>query len=275
MQERNIARTAIRPRTLKKTVCALPSFARDRFGLGSGNRKLYELGMSEPKVPAVREDQHGDSTVTSDRLHVRTFVTGEFATNCFIFWKVPDAVCVVDPGAEPESMLTFLKKRNITVAAYLLTHGHMDHIGALASMASVAPAPCFIHEEDSTWTFTSPNSWEPFYPEPVRPTVPVLPIPPGNKISKGGMQITVLHTPGHTGGSVCYVVADSMICFSGDTLFAGSVGRTDLPGGDPVRMRQSLASLCKLENNLRVYPGHGPVTSIGREKIENPYLAGL
>ncbi len=186
---------------------------------------------------------------------------GAYQTNCYIFHDdASTACCVVDPGYEPDLILNKLDELGLTLEAILLTHGHFDHVGAVRQIAADTDCDVYICAEDlslPTQITAGPLYYTKTYAE-------------GDTLSLAGLTVTVLHTPGHTPGSVCLVVGDAM--FSGDTLFAGSCGRTDLPGGDWKTIQNSLGRLAALEGNFWVLPGHGESTTLAEEKKYNPYM---
>lgn len=143
------------------------------------------------------------------------------------------------------------------------THGHWDHIGDNAAVAAHTGASIAVHPLDAPMLLAPAPRFAPF---PIPPSVPALDLAEGGEIRFGDVRLQVLHTPGHTPGSVCLVSDDDGLLFAGDTLFAGGWGRVDLPGGDPGEMAQSLARLTDLEDRLRVFPGHGAATTIGAER---------
>ena len=194
-------------------------------------------------------------------LNITALPLGVYQTNCYIFYEESSPkCCVVDPGGEPHQVEKFCQTRNLTVEAILLTHGHFDHVGAVKELAETYGCPVYIHKDDLTLPekFTAgPLYYTNFYDE-------------GDVLELAGLTIRVIHTPGHTEGSVCLIVDDAII--SGDTLFAGSCGRTDLPGGSWTDMQASLKRLSQIEANLWVLPGHGESTMLASEKKYNPYL---
>lgn len=192
-------------------------------------------------------------------MTITTIPLGMLQTNCYILTE--DGRClVIDPGDEAEKVLTFLKQKELVLEAILLTHGHFDHVGAVKNLAAETDCRVFLCQEDLALPgamTAGPLFYTDLYKE-------------GDKLTLAGLSFEVLHTPGHTPGSVCLRFGEHL--FSGDTLFAGSCGRTDFPGSSPAAMGQSLNRLSQLEEHLKVYPGHGESTTIGEEKRYNPYL---
>jgi hydroxyacylglutathione hydrolase len=156
-----------------------------------------------------------------------------------------------------------LVTRSWTLKLIISTHGHWDHIGDNAAVAAHTSADIAVHPLDAH-RLTDPHPlWAPFE---IPPSVPAVELAEGGEIRFGSIRLGVLHTPGHTEGSVCLLAADDGLLFSGDTLFAGSFGRVDLPGGDPAALAESLARLGRLDDGVAVLPGHGAPTTIGRER---------
>ena len=194
-------------------------------------------------------------------LKVHTLPLGSYQTNCYIIHDEAAATCcVIDPGYNPEIILDKVDELGLTVEAVLLTHGHFDHVGGVRQLAAETGCEVCICSEDLSMPpmmTAGPLYYTHTYAD-------------GDCVRLAGLDITVMHTPGHTPGSVC-LMADTAI-FSGDTLFAGSCGRTDLPGGDWATILKSLKRLASIEANLWVYPGHGESTNLTAEKQYNPYL---
>lgn len=205
-------------------------------------------------------------------MNVEQVVVGEFQVNCLIAWSDPKAAIVVDPGKEPDRIREILAQHNLGVGAYMLTHGHVDHISALADLYEVEPAPVGIHARDLEWAFSPTNAFPPFYGAPGKPPKFERILEDDQQWTDGGMTYRVLSTPGHSPGSVCFYFEDDGVLLSGDTLFAGSVGRTDFPGGDSRELQRSLERLKELPGEVVVHTGHGPSTNIEHEKRTNFYM---
>jgi hydroxyacylglutathione hydrolase len=217
------------------------------------------------------------------------FPAGSFATNCYVVAPGPGEECVIiDPGQDAEPGVTeLLAEYRLRPVAVLATHGHVDHIWSVAPVCGAHNIPAYIHPADRALlsdpakgfglqvgqqlfrglTFTEPDD--------------VIALTDGMTLRLAGVELVVDHAPGHTPGSVTFRSAPrggpaDQELFSGDLLFAGSIGRTDLPGGDYPAILDSLARVClALPDGTQVRPGHGPQTTIGAERATNPFLAGL
>lgn len=200
--------------------------------------------------------------------------TGPLAENCYLLWREKSA-WIIDPGADPEEIIAELDARGLTPVAILLTHGHFDHLGALDALLKRYPAlPVVLRSEEQDWCFTHPvNQYPPFYFHQQRPATLVS---PGETYTCGGLTARLIPTPGHTPGGQCILIEHDLpapLCFTGDTLFAGSIGRTDLPGGSFAQLNASLRALAaKLSPETTLLPGHGPASTLERELRTNPYL---
>ena len=183
---------------------------------------------------------------------------GLYQTNIYILSNDREAV-VIDPGYEADTILDALEGKQLK--AILLTHGHFDHVGAVKELVAETGCEVYIHPAEATLPPMITDG-QLYYTHTYSEGDTVSPI--------DGVELTVLHTPGHTPGSVCLLMKDQM--FSGDTLFEGSCGRIDLPGGNPQQMLQSLRRLASLQADYTVHPGHGGSTTLAAEKRYNPYL---
>ena len=202
-------------------------------------------------------------------LTIHTLPLGDYQTNTYIVYAEGSKTCaIIDPGFEPEVILSRVKKLGLTVDAVLLTHGHFDHVGAVEEI--VMATGCRLWMSESDWSQPISPVHHFFYPLANCDFTQVQFCEEGEAITAGGLTFTVLHTPGHTHGSVCYQCGNAL--FSGDTLFARSCGRTDLPGGNWNTIQESLHRLASLEQNFTVYPGHGESTTLAAEKQYNPYM---
>ena len=205
-------------------------------------------------------------------MNVRQVTVGSFQANCFIIWGEKKEAIVVDPGDDAANIRAVLEQDNLSVASYMLTHGHVDHISALADLHASLPAPVGLSKHDINWAFDDAVQMPPFYGAPTRPETIERELDDGQEWTDIGVTCRVIATPGHTPGSVCFHFPEEKALFTGDTLFAGSVGRTDLPGGNPEALMKSLARLAALPEDTVAYCGHGPETTIAREKAYNPFM---
>jgi len=205
-------------------------------------------------------------------MNVETIVVGAFDSNCYVAWHNTQEAIVIDPGSDADTILEFLESNRLTVAAYYLTHGHMDHVCAMMDIRRKMPAPVAVHPDEIEWMYSKWNQIPPFYPVPRRPDEGELFLADSMELSHAGLHCRVIHTPGHTPGGVCFYFENEKTIFTGDTLFAGSIGRTDFPMSDPQLMRQSLSRLAKLPPDTVIYSGHGPASSIAEEKRSNYFL---
>lgn len=205
-------------------------------------------------------------------IQIEQLVVGAFEVNCCIVRASSAGAIVVDPGSDSDRIIGYLKENELTVAAYMLTHGHTDHICALAEVYDAFPAAIGLHPDDEAWAFAVDNQMLPFYPAPRRPAAIDRVLEDGQLWSDPGLTYHVISTPGHTPGSVCFYFEEEGVLICGDTLFRGSVGRTDLPGGDSRGLAKSLQKLAKLPDETKVHPGHGPDTTIAEEKRANYFM---
>jgi hydroxyacylglutathione hydrolase len=209
-------------------------------------------------------------------MDVRTFTVGPVAENCFIFRREgSDTGLIVDPGEEADRLLGALDELGITsLEAILLTHTHFDHVGAVAPVARATGAPVYCPAIEvpilaDIMSFVPWPGFGPFESWDAEETVSG-----GERLELAGFQIDVISTPGHSPGHVTYSIPSEAALFSGDVLFQGSVGRTDLPGADAPTLMRSLATLVEsFPEETTVYPGHMGITTLGAERASNPFLA--
>lgn len=200
----------------------------------------------------------------------------------------PGGECVlIDAPPEPADILAYLAERGLRLVALLATHGHVDHVGGISTVVagSGGHVPVHIHDHDRHMLLdpvgTSATLGQMLVQRGLDLTPPevIHHVDDGQRVSGAGMTFTAIHTPGHTQGSTCFLLeveGEAPILFSGDHLFRGSVGRTDLPGGSTEQLVASMAEkILPLSDDVRVLPGHGATTTIGRERRTNPFLAGL
>lgn len=198
---------------------------------------------------------------------------GELGTNCYIFGdSKTKEVAVVDPADEGSVILDSINKNEYKVKYIIITHGHFDHIGEVEFIKKETGAKVLIHRIDneliedpeknmSAYGFTLAGA--------IKATADRL-LEDGDEISLGENSFKIIHTPGHTMGSICILYEDSL--FSGDTLFKETVGRTDLPNANPSEMQKSIKKLMNLNDNIKVFPGHGDSSKMGHEKMYNPFM---
>lgn len=206
-------------------------------------------------------------------MHVQGFPLGAFQTNCYVLSdQDSQTAIVIDPGYDPDIVLDAIDGYKVT--HILLTHAHLDHIGGLQRLKEATAAPILIHPNEQDWLTDPMLNGSGRWPQLGGPiTGPAADgfVQEGDRIEFAGRQISVLFVPGHSPGSVAYLLEDQI--FAGDTLFYGSIGRTDLPGGDLQTLVQSIRSkLYTLPADTVVYPGHGQETTIDRELRTNPFV---
>ena len=197
---------------------------------------------------------------------IKTLPVGQLETNCYVVTDEKSLDCaVIDPGDESNTILDYMESNHLHCEAILLTHGHYDHVGAVLQVMEETGAPVYICPRDDAritgerhYSFPMPEGGR-YFDE-------------GDVLNFAGMDFQILATPGHSPGSVCIICGDAI--FTGDTLFRGSCGRADLPGGDMMEELRSLKRLCELPGDYEVYPGHMDATSLDRERRFNPFLEG-
>lgn len=210
-------------------------------------------------------------------VRIESYALGPVMANCYLLYdETSRHGVVIDPGAEPNRVLSRIEELGLQVEAILLTHAHFDHIGAVEPVREKTGAPLYIHRVEGDWLIDPQKNGSGLWPgmEPIRCREADHYLEGGESLTFFGQTFRVLHTPGHSPGSVTYAL-DGLVV-SGDVLFAGSIGRTDLPGGDfDTLMRSIHDQLMVLSEDTRVLPGHGPETTIGREQETNPFLHGF
>ncbi len=198
---------------------------------------------------------------------------GIYATNCYVIGcdNTKQGV-IVDPGGDFERIMRTAAKNGLDIKYIILTHGHFDHIGALKQVKEQTKAPVAIHREDAYMLQDPDKSLANPAGESQGTDAADILLKDGDLLEVGDLTMEIIHTPGHTTGGICIKIGDEML-ISGDTLFADSVGRTDLPGGDYDALIRSIKTkLMPLDEDMKVYPGHGGATTIGKEKKTNPFL---
>jgi glyoxylase-like metal-dependent hydrolase (beta-lactamase superfamily II) len=203
-----------------------------------------------------------------------TVVVGQLGVNCYILGSPQSKEgIVVDPGAEPEKILAAVNRLGLRITHVINTHGHFDHIGGNRRLLEATGATLLIHEADVPFLTRAAATASAYGLSADDSPAPQQFLTDGEEITSGTIRIKVLHTPGHTPGGCSLYVAQAGIVFTGDTLFADSVGRTDFPGSSHEALVAGIrAKLFTLPDETVVFPGHGPRTTIGREKRHNPYL---
>lgn len=207
-------------------------------------------------------------------MKIHTLNLGELRSNSYVVETAPGRCIIVDLGGDADYLMNFLKINKLKLTKILLTHGHFDHIGGVEEVRRLTGAKVFIHVNDSEMltseksSLASAMSYNPFIPVALWTAVEEDSI-----IQDGELSFKVIHTPGHSGGSVCYICED--VIFSGDTLFNRSIGRTDFSGGNPIDMKKSLKKLSLLDGDYKVLPGHNTPTTLDFERKMNPYMKNI
>lgn len=203
------------------------------------------------------------------RMYLEAFSDNPFGTNCWLLaLDGRDDAVVIDPGFFPDRTHALLRAAGKRPVAVLATHGHYDHVGSAAEFCG-AELPLHIHKADEL-ALTDPGAWGSGFPVPAVRPHEVRTFAGGEVLDLAGIAFEVVHTPGHTPGSCCFRLPE--LVFSGDLVFAGSIGRSDLPNSSQADMLASLRLFLELPDQLEVHPGHGPSTTVGRERRTNPFL---
>lgn len=221
-------------------------------------------------------------------IHIEHFTLNAFQTQCYIAYDEGGNCAIIDPGCqtppEYEKVENFIMKHSLTPVCIMLTHCHFDHIYGMADLSRKYRIPVYMHKDELySVEVANPSICRPFG-LPLPDVFPLIKeeevngcdaifVKDGDVIAVGSMNFNVICTPGHSAGGVCYLESKEKIMFSGDTLFAGSIGRTDHPGGDyDLMMRNIFEKLLPLEGDTRILPGHGPASDIATERMTNPFL---
>lgn len=206
-------------------------------------------------------------------MKVETLTVGAFQENCYLVIDESAArAVIVDPGGEPERLVSAIENCGAELEAIWITHAHIDHVGAIASIKRKWDVPVYLHPLDRRLYEASPRQAE-VYGVPFEvPPDPDREFADGDRVKVGNLEMTVMHAPGHAPGHV--VIHGNGIALVGDCLFAGSIGRTDLPFSNPPQLAATLEKIAALPEDTVVYPGHGVETTIGEERKSNPFLNG-
>ncbi len=213
-------------------------------------------------------------------MHIDKLVLGDYENNCYIVRKDEKTIncIIIDTGLSAEPLIDFLKEKNLDPEALILTHGHGDHIAGVEPLRkNFSKIKVCIHKADAHMLTDSVSNFSSFLGAKIESSPADIIFENEGQIEFAGLKFTIIHTPGHTPGGICLYNGDEKILFSGDTLFAGSVGRTDFSGYDAQKSLKQLITgiknkLLVLPDDTKVLPGHGPGSTIGQEKSYNPYL---
>lgn len=226
-----------------------------------------------PEAPC-RDAIDATNVLAAGSLKIHTLTVGPLAANCYVVADAAGTAIVIDPGASPDSLQRYLADSGVRVAAYVLTHSHLDHISALDELAEARPADVAMHPEESDWAFCEKNAWLPNYPR-TREVAVTRPLRHQQAFTDGGLSYLVLHTPGHSPGSVCLWFPREKIVFTGDTLFAGTAGRTDLHRSSSTSLLRSLGVFLAMPLDTAIFAGHGRPTTVGAELAANPFMQDI
>ncbi len=210
-------------------------------------------------------------------MNIKTLILSPLDTNCYIVSAENGEAVVIDPADDGEKILSAAREAGLEIKKILLTHGHFDHIGAAEYIKEQTGAPIYIHRADEVLLSDPVKALAFFCPgKPFVSCKPDVLFDDGDVIEQGALRFTVMSTPGHTAGSVCFLCSDGSgkdVMFAGDTLFKDSIGRSDGYSGDQQEQFRSLDRLKALDKDYIVYPGHGDSTTLDAEKRYNPFLA--
>lgn len=210
-------------------------------------------------------------------IQIKTFYLNDLRECCYILYDETKECVIIDPGiqsaGEQERIVKFIESNGLKPVKLLCTHGHFDHIMGNAFVTKKWNIPTYIHPEDKGQMERAQQYCQMFGYTIEQPPLDTIDLEEGVPVTFGHSKLDVLYTPGHTRGGVCFYSAPDKFIITGDSLFAGSIGRTDLPGGDyDLLMESLLTKICKVDPQSRVFPGHGPETTIAHELNSNPFL---
>jgi hydroxyacylglutathione hydrolase len=209
-------------------------------------------------------------------MKIDRLVLGDFETNCYVLRSNEQAkeCLIIDTGLDVGALPAFIDKQKLTPVAAVITHGHIDHIAGIDALREKFPAmTIYIHKLDANLLTDTIGNLSSMTGGSFSTEQADCLVEEGDEIDQTGIKLRVIHTPGHTPGGICLYAEQDGVIFVGDTLFAGSIGRTDFPGGDMSLLIEGIKQkLFALPDKTVVYPGHGPQTTIGREKTGNPFL---
>lgn len=206
-------------------------------------------------------------------IEVVTIIVGIVSTNCYLVYNVDNKEAVIiDPGDKAEEIIKRVDELNLSVRAILITHGHFDHIGAADALRNNYSVKVYSGEHEKDVISNIDLNGSKFFKLNYEVEADIL-LKDNEELNICGIRFTILYTPGHTKGGICYYIPDEKMLFCGDTLFYESIGRTDRPTGDKEVLYKSIRNLYNnLPDDIILYPGHGQKTTIGHEKINNPYV---
>ncbi len=205
---------------------------------------------------------------------LKTIVAGPLDTNCYILGdeETREAICI-DPGGNVDEIMEEVRKEKLSIKYIINTHGHFDHVGGNDLLKKATGAKLVIHKDDAVLLKNAASQSAAFGMDAVSSPEPDMFLKDGDKIKVGKLEMGVIHTPGHTRGGISLFLNQERVLFTGDTIFAGSIGRTDLPGGSHKGLIASIKDkILPLGDDVQLFPGHGPETTVGREKRFNQFL---